>query len=48
MPFPLAFGLDTFGDVTHDDDDRPLSHEALTNIELYGTRVIPLVRELLA
>jgi probable LLM family oxidoreductase len=26
MQFPLAFGLDTFGDVTHDDEDRPLSH----------------------
>jgi probable LLM family oxidoreductase len=25
-PFPLIFGLDTFGDVTHDDADRPLSH----------------------
>ena len=24
--FPLVFGLDTFGDVTHDQDDRPLSH----------------------
>jgi probable LLM family oxidoreductase len=24
--FPLVFGLDTFGDVTHDEDDRPLSH----------------------
>jgi probable LLM family oxidoreductase len=24
--FPLVFGLDTFGDVTHDDHDRPLSH----------------------
>jgi probable LLM family oxidoreductase len=24
--FPLTFGLDTFGDVTHDADDRPLSH----------------------
>src|SRR6266404_1022897 len=24
--FPLLFGLDTFGDVTHDADDRPLSH----------------------
>jgi probable LLM family oxidoreductase len=24
--FPLVLGLDTFGDVTHDDDDRPLSH----------------------
>jgi probable LLM family oxidoreductase len=22
----LVFGLDTFGDVTHDDEDRPLSH----------------------
>ncbi|MCU1355983.1 MAG: luciferase [Acidimicrobiales bacterium] len=25
-PFPLVLGLDTFGDVTHDADDRPLSH----------------------
>ncbi|MFC6080462.1 LLM class flavin-dependent oxidoreductase [Sphaerisporangium aureirubrum] len=25
-PFPLVLGLDTFGDVTHDDDGRPLSH----------------------
>ena len=24
--FPLVFGLDTFGDVTYDDDGRPLSH----------------------
>ena len=24
--FPLVFGLDTFGDVTHDADDQPLSH----------------------
>jgi probable LLM family oxidoreductase len=24
--FPLVFGLDTFGDVTRDDRDRPLSH----------------------
>src|SRR5438552_19153968 len=24
--FPLVFGLDTFRDSTHDDDDRPLSH----------------------
>jgi alkanesulfonate monooxygenase SsuD/methylene tetrahydromethanopterin reductase-like flavin-dependent oxidoreductase (luciferase family) len=23
---PLVFGLDSFGDVTHDGDDRPLSH----------------------
>ncbi|MEY2567452.1 MAG: hypothetical protein QOE35_1981 [Actinomycetota bacterium] len=26
MTFPLLFGLDTFGDVTSDADDRPLSH----------------------
>src|ERR1700736_5448609 len=26
VQFPLAFGLDTFGDVTHDEEDRPLSH----------------------
>jgi alkanesulfonate monooxygenase SsuD/methylene tetrahydromethanopterin reductase-like flavin-dependent oxidoreductase (luciferase family) len=24
--YPLVFGLDTFGDVTHSDEDRPLSH----------------------
>ncbi|HEY2043630.1 MAG TPA: LLM class flavin-dependent oxidoreductase [Jatrophihabitans sp.] len=24
--FPLVLGLDTFGDVTHDDEDRPLTH----------------------
>jgi probable LLM family oxidoreductase len=24
--FPLILGLDTFGDVTHDQDDRPVSH----------------------
>src|SRR5438094_7462477 len=24
--FPFVFGLDTFGDVTHDADDRPLTH----------------------
>jgi alkanesulfonate monooxygenase SsuD/methylene tetrahydromethanopterin reductase-like flavin-dependent oxidoreductase (luciferase family) len=24
--FPLVLGLDTFGDVTHDGADRPLSH----------------------
>jgi probable LLM family oxidoreductase len=24
--FPYVFGLDTFGDVTHDAEDRPLSH----------------------
>ncbi|MDX6411844.1 MAG: hypothetical protein QOE91_1360 [Gaiellaceae bacterium] len=26
MTFPLIFGLDTFGDVTHDEEDHPLSH----------------------
>src|SRR2546423_14374470 len=26
VQFPLTFGLDTFGDVTHGEDDRPLSH----------------------
>src|SRR5438128_3202814 len=26
MPFPLVLGLDTFGDATHDDEDRPLPH----------------------
>jgi probable LLM family oxidoreductase len=26
VPFPLTFGLDTFGDVTHNEQDRPLSH----------------------
>jgi probable LLM family oxidoreductase len=25
-PFPLVFGLDTFGDVTNDHEGRPLSH----------------------
>jgi probable LLM family oxidoreductase len=24
--FPLVLGLDTFGDVTHDENDRPISH----------------------
>ena len=24
--FPLVLGLDTFGDLIHDDDGRPLSH----------------------
>jgi probable LLM family oxidoreductase len=27
-PFPLVFGLDTFGDVTHDEHDLPISHAA--------------------
>ncbi len=26
QPFPLVFGLDTFGDVTNDEANRPLSH----------------------
>jgi probable LLM family oxidoreductase len=26
LQFPLVFGLDTFGDVTNDDGERPLSH----------------------
>jgi probable LLM family oxidoreductase len=37
--FPLVFGLDTFGDVTHDDDDRPLSH-AQTIRDLVGPGVL--------
>jgi probable LLM family oxidoreductase len=36
-PFPLVFGLDTFGDVTHDDDDRPLSHaQTIRNVVEQG------------
>jgi probable LLM family oxidoreductase len=36
-PFPLTFGLDTFGDVTHDDDDRPLSHaQTIRNLVAQG------------
>jgi probable LLM family oxidoreductase len=35
--FPLVFGLDTFGDVTHDADDRPLSHaQTLRNLVAQG------------
>jgi probable LLM family oxidoreductase len=35
--FPLVFGLDTFGDVTHDDDDRPLSHaQTIRNVVEQG------------
>src|SRR5260370_29592265 len=26
VKFPLSFALDTFGDLMHDEDDRPLSH----------------------
>jgi probable LLM family oxidoreductase len=37
--FPLVFGLDTFGDVTHDDDDRPLSHaQTIRNLVEQGVR----------
>jgi probable LLM family oxidoreductase len=36
-PFPLVFGLDTFGDVTHDADDRPLSHaQTIRNVVEQG------------
>src|SRR6476620_2974329 len=32
-PFPLALGLNTFGDVTNDAEDRPLSHaQTLRNV----------------
>jgi probable LLM family oxidoreductase len=35
--FPLVLGLDTFGDVTHDDEDRPLSHaQTVRNIVEQG------------
>src|SRR3989442_9748002 len=37
VQFPLAFGLDTFGDVTHDEDDRPLSHaDTIRNVVEQG------------
>src|SRR5579859_7117782 len=37
VQFPLAFGLDTFGDVTDDEDDRPLSHaQTIRNIVEQG------------
>src|SRR5258708_22673720 len=26
VKFPLSFALDTFGDLMHDEEDRPLSH----------------------
>jgi probable LLM family oxidoreductase len=36
-PFPLVLGLDTFGDVTHDEDDRPLSHaQTIRNVVEQG------------
>jgi probable LLM family oxidoreductase len=35
--FPLVLGLDTFGDVTHDADDRPLSHaQTIRNLVEHG------------
>jgi probable LLM family oxidoreductase len=35
--FPLVFGLDTFGDRTHDADDRPLSHaQTIRNVVEQG------------
>jgi probable LLM family oxidoreductase len=35
--FPLVLGLDTFGDVTNDDDDRPLSHaQTIRNVVAQG------------
>ena len=37
MPFPLVFGLDTFGDLTHDAEDRPLSHaQTIRNVVEQG------------
>jgi probable LLM family oxidoreductase len=37
--FPLVFGLDTFGDVTHDANDRPLSHaQTIRNLVEQGVR----------
>src|SRR6202021_2243403 len=36
-PFPLILGLDTFGDVTHDRNDRPLSHaQTIRNVVEQG------------
>ena len=37
MLLPLVFGLDTFGDLTHDADDRPLSHaQTIRNVVEQG------------
>jgi probable LLM family oxidoreductase len=37
MPFPLVLGLDTFGDVSHGADDRPLSHaQTIRNLVAQG------------
>jgi probable LLM family oxidoreductase len=36
-PFPLAFGLDTFGDVTSDPEGRPISHaQTIRNLVEHG------------
>jgi hypothetical protein len=35
--FPLILGLDTFGDRTHDEDDRPESHaQTIRNVVEQG------------
>jgi hypothetical protein len=35
--FPVVLGLDTFGDLTHDEDDRPLSHaQTIRNVVEQG------------
>ena len=37
QPFPLAFGLNTFGDVTNDEHGRPISHaQAIRNLVEHG------------
>src|ERR1700756_5213818 len=37
VPFPLSFALDTFGDLMHDEADRPLSHaQTIRNIVEQG------------
>jgi probable LLM family oxidoreductase len=37
VPFPLVLGLDTFGDRTHDNDDRPESHaQTIRNVVEQG------------
>jgi hypothetical protein len=37
--FPFTFGLDTFGDVTNDENDRPLSHaQTIRNLVEEGVR----------
>src|SRR2546429_10031809 len=37
VQFPLTFGLDTFGDVTNGEDDRPLSHaQTIRNVVEQG------------